>query len=221
MVRANFDRSLTDLQSDLVTMGELVATAIVQAMDGLRRRDLAAGQQVVDGDAIIDRQRHELEERCINLMATQQPNSVDLRTLLAGLHIAAELERIGDYAKGVARISIAMGDEPLLKPLIDLPRMADQATDMVRRSLQALIDRDETAARQVRADDDAVDDLYDQVYRELLTYMLQDPRTIRRATYLLWVAHELERIADRATNIAERALYVITGSPPQAAKRRN
>lgn len=221
MVRANFDRSLTDLQSDLVTMGELVATAIVQAMDGLRRRDLAAGQQVVDGDAAIDRQRHELEERCINLMATQQPNSVDLRTLLAGLHIAAELERIGDYAKGVARISIAMGDEPLLKPLIDLPRMADQATDMVRRSLQALIDRDETAARQVRADDDAVDDLYDQVYRELLTYMLQDPRTIRRATYLLWVAHELERIADRATNIAERALYVITGSPPQAAKRRN
>ena len=219
MVRANFDRSLTDLQSDLVSMGELVATAIVQAMDGLRRRDLAAGQQVVDGDAVIDRQRHELEERCINLMATQQPNAVDLRTLLAGLHIAAELERIGDYAKGVARISIAMGDEPLLKPLIDLPRMADQATDMVRRSLQALIDRDETAARQVRADDDAVDDLYDQVYRELLTYMLQDPRTIRRATYLLWVAHELERIADRATNIAERALYVITGRPPQAARR--
>ena len=213
MVRANFDRDLTALQEELIGMGNLVENAISTAMEGLVGRNADTARGVVAGDAEIDRIRVSLEERCIDLMATQQPNSIDLRTLVASLHISAELERIGDYAKGIARISLAMGDEPPLKPLVDLPLMATKSTDMMNRSLQALTDRDDSAARQVCNDDDEVDDLYDQVYQELLTYMLQDPRSIRRATYLLWIAHELERIADRATNISERAIFLVTGNP--------
>jgi phosphate transport system protein len=127
------------------------------------------------------------------------------------LHITVELERMGDYAEGIARINLLMGDEPLLKPLIDVPRMAEKATGMLRRSLESLVNRDTVTALQVCNDDDEVDNLYDQVYRELLLYMIQDPKTIQRATYLLWVAHDLERIADRATNIAERVVYLVTG----------
>jgi phosphate transport system protein len=152
-----------------------------------------------------------LEEQCIDLIATQQPIAIDLRTLMAVLHIATELERMGDYAEGIAKISVMMGDEPPLKPLIDIPRMAEKATAMLQHSLDALVNRDEAAAREVCNDDDEVDDLYDQIYRELLTYMIQDPSTIQRATYLLWVAHDLERIADRATNIAERVIFLVTG----------
>jgi phosphate transport system protein len=135
----------------------------------------------------------------------------DLRILVSMLHITVELERMGDYAEGIARINLLMGDEPLLKPLIDVPRMAEKATGMLRRSLESLVNRDTVTALQVCNDDDEVDNLYDQVYRELLLYMIQDPKTIQRATYLLWVAHDLERIADRATNIAERVVYLVTG----------
>jgi len=130
---------------------------------------------------------------------------------MAVMHIATELERIGDYAEGIAKISVMMGDEPSLKPLIDIPRMAEKAITKLQHSLDALVDRDETAAMVVCTDDDEVDDLYDQISRELLTYMIQDPATIQPATYLLWVAHDLERIADRATNIAERVIVLVTG----------
>jgi phosphate transport system protein len=167
------------------------------------------------------RRRFQLEEECIYLIGTQQPLATDLRRLITVLHVAVELERIGDYAEGIAKITLMMGDEPHLKPLIDIPRMADLAVDMLRRSLDAfsqavVLEEDEedvikAAAVQVCADDDDVDALYDQVYRELLTYMIQDPGTIQRATYLLWVAHDLERIADRATNIAERVIFLVTG----------
>jgi phosphate transport system protein len=166
---------------------------------------------VVEEDDYIDQQRYRLEEQCIDLIATQQPIAIDLRTLMSVLHIATELERMGDYAEGIAKISLMMGDEPPLKPLIDIPRMAEKATAMLQRSLEALVNRDEAAAREVCDDDDEVDDLYDQIYRELLTYMIQDPSTIQRATHLLWVAHDLERIADRATNIAERVIFLVTG----------
>ena len=131
--------------------------------------------------------------------------------LMAVLHIATELECMGDYAEGIAKISISMGDAPPLKPLIDIPRMAEKATTMLNDSIDSLLNRDMVKANAVCQADDEVDDLYDQVYRELLLFMIQDPDTIQRATYLLWVAHDLERIADRATNIAERVIFLVTG----------
>ncbi len=211
MVRADFDRNLKALEDDLVSLGSMVEKAIAKALHGLKNRDLDASRQVVEEDDIIDDRRFQLEEECIDLIATQQPIAIDLRTLMSVLHIATELERMGDYAEGIAKISIMMGDEPPLKPLIDIPRMAEKATQMLHSSLDALVNRDEAAAIAVCNDDDEVDDLYEQIYRELLTYMIQDPSTIQRATYLLWVAHDLERIADRATNIAERVIFLVTG----------
>lgn len=211
MTRVDFDRHLRALQDDLLVLSSMVEKAIAKALDALKGRDLAASRQVVQEDDAIDQQRFQLEEKCIELIATQQPTARDLRTVITILHIAVELERMGDYAEGIGKISLMMGDEPPLKPLIDIPRMAERATDMLRKSLDALISRDTAVASQVCKDDDEVDALYDQVYRELLTYMLQDPRTIQRATYLLWVAHDLERTADRATNIAEMVIYLVTG----------
>ena len=211
MPRNEFGRDLRFLQEELLAVGSMVEKAIANAVDGLKRRDLDLCRQVVQDDSIIDARRYDIEERCVNLIAKQQPMATDLRTIIAILQIVGELERMGDYASGIAKISLAMGNEPPLKPLIDIPRMADKASQMLRRSLDSLVNRDIVAAAGVRADDDEVDALYDQIYRELLTFMLEDPRTITRATYLLWVAHDLERIADRATNIAKRVIYLVTG----------
>ena len=210
-VRAGLDRQLRMLEDEVVIMGGMVEKSIARALDALRRRDLEASDQVIREDDFIDRKRFEIEEQCIDLIATQQPMATDLRILVSLLHITVELERMGDYAEGIARISLLMGEEPTLKPLIDIPRMAEKASSMLRRSLEALVNRDTVTALQVCNDDDEVDALYDQVYRELLLFMIQDPKTIQRATYLLWVSHDLERIADRATNIAERVVYLVTG----------
>jgi phosphate transport system protein len=211
MVRADFDRNLKALQDDLLAVGSMVEKAITKSMNALKNRDLEASRQVVEDDDLIDRRRFQLEDQCIDLIATQQPIAIDLRTLMAVLHIAVELERMGDYAEGIGKISLMMGDQPPLKPLVDIPRMADKATAMLQRSLDALVNRDADSALQVCKDDDEVDNLYDEVYRELLTYMIHDPKSIQQATYLLWVAHDLERIADRATNIAERVIFLVTG----------
>ena len=211
MVRADFDRHLRMLQSDLLILGSMVEKAIAKSLDALKRRDLEVSRQVIQEDDYIDQKRFQLEEHCVNIIATQQPMATDLRTIIAILHIAVELERMGDYAEGIAKISLMMGDEPPLKPLIDIPRMSEMATDMLRRSLDALVHRDTVAALGVCRDDDDVDALYDQVYRELIFFMIQDPKTIQRATYLLWVSHDLERVADRATNIAERVIFMVTG----------
>jgi phosphate transport system protein len=211
MVRADFDRNLKALQDDLLALGSMVEKAITKSMNALKNRDLEASRQVVEDDDLIDRRRFQLEDQCIDLIATQQPIAIDLRTLMAVLHIAVELERMGDYAEGIGKISLMMGDQPPLKPLVDIPRMADKATAMLQRSLDALVNRDADSALQVCKDDDEVDNLYDEVYRGLLTYMIHDPKSIQQATYLLWVAHDLERIADRATNIAERVIFLVTG----------
>lgn len=211
MPRADFDRDLSLLQDDVLLLGSMVEKAIVRSIDALKRRDLLISEEVILEDDVIDSKRFEIEEKCIDLIATQQPLAGDLRTLVAVMHIAVELERMGDYAEGIAKISVMMGDEPPLKPLIDIPRMADKSVDMLRRSLDALINRDIDSSMSVCNDDDEVDAIYDQVYRELLTYMMEDARNIRRATYLLWVAHDIERIADRTTNIAERIIYMVTG----------
>ena len=199
------------LQDDLLLMGSMVEKAIARSLEALRNRDLVLAQDVIAEDDIIDDKQREMEEFCIELIATQQPMASDLRILVTVLYLGAELERMGDYAEGIAKISIMMGDEPPLKPLIDIPRMAQKASEMVRRSLDAFVNRDVVAAMSVQADDDEVDALYEQVYRELLTYMLSDPSVIRRATHLLWAAHNIERIADRTTNIAEDVIYMVTG----------
>ena len=211
MLRLDLDRQLGQLQQEVVSLAEIVDKATMRAVDALKRRDLVESQQVVQEDDYIDQKRYEIEERCIDLIATQQPMARDLRAIIALLHITVELERMGDYAEGISKISLLMGEDPPLKPLIDIPRMADKATLMLRNSIDSLVSRDVVKANQVLQDDDEVDDLYDQVYRELLVFMLQDPQTIQRATYLLWAAHDLERIADRATNIAERVIYLVTG----------
>ncbi len=211
MLRSDYDRSLTDLQMRLAEMGQHVESATRSALSALEHQDLQLAREVIDADDEIDRLQDSLENDCVTIIATQQPAARDLRSVLSAVHIAVELERMGDYAEGIAKICIRIGDRPLLKPLIDIPRMADLALKMLDESLQSYADQDETLALKVCADDDAIDDLYNQVYRELLTYMLSDPTTIERATYLLWVAHNLERIADRATNIGERVLWLVSG----------
>ena len=216
MPRAEFSRDLRALQDEMLVLANMVEKAIARSLDALKNRDLALSEEVVREDDVIDRKRMELEERCIDLIATQQPLAGDLRVLITVLHMSVELERMGDYAEGIAKISLMMGNEPPLKPLIDIPRMADKATDMLRRSLDAFVNRDVELANAVCDDDDEVDALYEQVYRELLTYMMASPAAIQRATFLLWVAHDLERIADRTTNIAEHVIYMVTGDRPTA-----
>ncbi|MCY3802182.1 MAG: phosphate signaling complex protein PhoU [Chloroflexi bacterium] len=216
MPRTEYENQLQSIQDELLQIGALVESSITKALDALKNRDLEVSRQVVKDDDVIDFRHQALEEQCIDVLALQQPMGGDLRTLVSVLLIASELERMGDYAEGIAKISLRMGDDPLLKPLIDIPRMGEIAIQMLRNSLRAFVNHDNEAAMQVAADDDEVDALYEQVFRELLVYMIENPGTIRRATYLIWVAHDLERIADRATNIAERVIYVTTGVLPRS-----
>lgn len=211
MLRPDYDRDLASLQNDLAEMGKLVENATRLALQALETRDAALAQQVITADDEIDNLQDALERKCVAMLATQQPAAIDLRVVMSAVHIGVELERMGDYAEGIAKICLRIGEQPLLKPLIDIPRMAELALKMLNESLQAHTGRDEWLARKICRDDDTVDDLYNQIYRELLTYMLQDPRNIEQATYLLWVAHDLERIADRATNISERVLWLVSG----------
>lgn len=211
MLRSDYERDLSSLQADLDEMATHVEQATRRALNALENQDLELAQQIIDEDDYIDQLQDNLENKCVTMMATQQPTAIDLRALMSAVHIAVELERMGDYAEGIAKICLRIGDQPLLKPLIDIPRMAELALTMLNESLQSHANRDEWQARKICQDDDAVDDLYNQIYRELLTYMLQDPCNIERATYLLWVAHDLERIADRATNIAERVMWLVSG----------
>jgi phosphate transport system protein len=220
MPRADFDRALKILQDDLMFMGSMVDKAIVRSLDALQGQDTALAQQVIDEDDLIDAKRFEIEEKCIDLFATQQPLAGDLRNVITVLHVSVELERMGDYAEGIAKIALLIGLEPLLKPLIDIPRMGELAGGMLRRSLDSLVNRDVDSALEVIRSDDAVDLIYEQIYRELLMFMIEDPGTVKRATYLLWVSHDLERIADRATNVAERAIFMVTGSMPEEESSR-
>ncbi len=211
MVRADFDRSLEDLQAELVGLGEMVEKAILKSMDALERRDLAVAYEVVSEDDLIDEKRFELEEKCIDLIATQQPLAIDLRTLVAVLHIAVELERMGDYAEGIGKICLIIGDEIPLETPEQFSQMAQMGITMLRRSLKSLVDRDTALANEVWDSDDEVDALYAGVVRQIFLDMGQHPNTIVAATHFLWVAHDLERIADRATNIAERVIFLVTG----------
>jgi len=210
-IRTIFHKKLREIQDDVLAMGSMAEKATSRSIEALKEKDLEKAREIIADDLKINSKRFNIEEKCIQLIATQQPMASDLRTIICVLNIITEIERIGDHAEGIAKIVVMIGDEPFLKPLIDIPRMAEKANDMLRRSLDALINRDADAARQITVEDDEVDNLYDQVFRELLTFMAEDPKTITRATRLIWVAHNLERSADRVTNICERVVYMVTG----------
>jgi phosphate transport system protein len=211
MPRETYFKELQKLQDQILTLGSMVQQAILESVDALKRRDLQAAQRIIDGDRALNQLRFDIERDCLITIATQQPMASDLRVIAAVLEIATELERMGDYAKGISRINLTIGEKPLLKPLIDIPRMAEKGCDMLRRALDAFIRRDVELARAIPKEDDEVDALYNQVYRELLTYIIADPHTIDQATQLLWVAHNLERFGDRVTNICERVVFTVTG----------
>jgi phosphate transport system protein len=211
MPRTALEREMQRLQDDILVLGSMVEQAIMQSVEALKQQDAQACERVIAEDRAINKKRFEVENEALILVATQQPVAGDLRYIAAVLDISSELERMGDYAKGIARITQMIGDEPLMKPLIDIPRMAEKARDMLHRSLDAFVRRDVDLARTLPSEDDEVDALYNQVYRELLTFMMSDPRTIDQASNLLWVAHNLERTADRVTNICERVIFTVTG----------
>lgn len=211
MTRLILTQSLQDMRTSLLTMGSMVDKAIARSVEALRTQNLDLAQDVIDNDENINALRWELEEATILLMATQAPMAGDLRDVISITTIATDLERMADYAEGIAKLTIRTVDEPLLKPLIDLPRMADIGRELLMEALDAFIERDANRARQIARRDDEVDQLYEHVYRELLTFMISDPTTVPRATHLLWVAHNLERIADRVTNICERTVFSVTG----------
>ncbi|NIM99832.1 MAG: phosphate signaling complex protein PhoU [candidate division Zixibacteria bacterium] len=212
MARETFEENMKELEQELAGMGEMVIRAVNRAVEALKSRDKDEAARIVSDDLLINKKRWDIEEKCINLIATQQPVATDLREIIVLLNIITDLERIGDHAEGIAKIVIMLGDEPLVKPLVEIPRMAEKTADMIKRSLEAFAERDAKTARTICEQDDEVDKLYDQVYRELLTSMIEDPRTITRATYLMWAAHNLERIADRVTNICERTVFLVTGT---------
>ncbi len=210
-MRTAFHQHLSEVENDVLSMGSRVVRAIDRAVEALKKRDLTLAHQIIADDAQINKQRFSIEDKCIELISTQQPVAKDLRLIFSALNIIIELERIGDYAEGIAKIVIMIGDEPPLKPLIDIPRMAEITVEMINKSLQAFLKRDVDMAMQAVSLDNIVDNLNDQIFRELLTFMMVNPKTINSATRLIWVAHNLERAADRATNISERVVYTITG----------
>jgi len=213
--RQDFDRDLGKLEAELILMSGLVEQAIFNALNALKSRDIDKSQKIIDEDDNIDQTELEIERSCIELMRREAPMAGDLRRIVASLHIAGELERIGDYAEGIAKISITMGRQPPIKELIDIPRMGDMAVRMLKRSLEAFISRDANLVRtlsvELEKEDDEVDDLYAKVQADLLELVKADPENAEPATYLMRVAHNVERIADRAMNIVERALYQATG----------
>ncbi len=211
MTRKTLDERLRALLDDVLELGRMVEDAIIKSVDALKRRDFDASRRLIAADKEINHKRYEIEEETLVLLATQQPMATDLRILASVIEIATELERIGDYAKGIANINLMIGEEPLIKPLIDLPRMAELAADMLHKALEAFVARDAEAAYAIIKQDDEVDALYEQVYRELMTLIMQNPHNIEQANYLLWAAHNLERSADRVTNICERTIFVATG----------
>ena len=215
MARVDFDRDLGQLEAEIILMGGLVENAIFKSLDSLANRDLALAERVVEEDDRIDDKEQEIEQACIDLIRREAPVATDLRRIMSALFVASELERIGDYAEGIAKISLLMGNEPPLKKLIDIPRMGEIAVSMLKHSLDAFVERDSARAARIAESlgpaDDEVDVLYETVQHDLIELMKQNPENVERATYLLWAAHNLERVADRSTNIAERAIYLATG----------
>ena len=211
MLRKTFENEIQQVKDDVLLLGSMVEQAILNSVEALKKRDIKASERIFAQDREINEKRFQIENKLMILIATQQPMAHDLRLLASCMEIISELERMGDYAKGIANINIRMGDAPLLKPLIDVPRMAQIGVEMLHQALSAFVNEDIETARSIPVKDDEVDALYNQVYRELMTFVIQDPKTIERANWLLWVAHNLERVADRVTNICERTIFIATG----------
>lgn len=211
MPREQFDQALQDLQDNLVFMGSMVSQAIREAVKALLAGDKDAAIDIISGDAAINARRFKIEDACLTLIATQQPMARDMRLLAGLLEISGELERMGDYAKGIGRITIYMNGAKPPFPVQYIPQMADIGLDMLSQALEAFLQRDVEAALRIPKRDDEVDALYNQLSSELLEILLEHPEKIECANYLLWAAHNLERFADRVTNICERTVYTVTG----------
>ena len=211
MLRKTFENEIQQVKDEIILLGSMVEQNLLDSVDAMKKRDAVASQKVIDLDKQINAKRFALENQVMIIIATQQPMAHDLRVLASLFEVISELERMGDYAKGIGIINLRMGNQPLLKPLVDIPRMAQKGADMLHRALTAFVNEDIETARAIPTEDDLVDELYIQVYRELMTYIMADPKNIERANWLLWVAHNLERFADRVTNICERTIFIVTG----------
>ena len=211
MAREAYHKALKDVQDEVIKMADRVGKALKDSIEALKQRDLETSKRIIREDIVINKMRFDIEDKCLLLIATQQPMAVDLRVLAAVINIITDLERIGDHAEGIAKINIAIGEDSLVKPLVDIPRMGEKGLSMLERCMKAFVDRDIESARRICDEDDEVDALYDQIYGELLLIMKENPKTIQGATYLIWTAHNLERTADRVTNIAERIVFMVTG----------
>ena len=211
MAREAYHKALKDVQDEVIKMADRVGKALKDSIEALKQRDLETSKRIIMEDIVINKMRFDIEDKCLLLIATQQPMAVDLRILAAVINIITDLERIGDHAEGIAKINIVIGEDSLVKPLVDIPRMGEKGLSMLERCMKAFVERDIETARNICNEDDEVDALYDQIYRELLLIMIENPRTIQGATYLIWTAHNLERTADRVTNIAERIVFMVTG----------
>jgi phosphate transport system protein len=211
MSRATYLKTLRDLQDQVLILGSMVDQAIDRSVKALRLRDVDEARRIIEEDEDINAKRFEIEDLCIQTIATQQPAASDLRVIASVLYIITDLERMADHAEGTAKITIRMAAEPPIKPLIDIPLMADECRKMLHGALDAFVNRDVVAAKAIADMDDEVDRLYDIVQRDLLKIMTANPEYVERATYLMWVSHNLERIADRVTNICERVAFMVTG----------
>ncbi len=212
MARETFERQLQTILDQVLVLGSMVEQAVLDALDALKRRDQTAARRIYEADLQINEKRYAIESGCITLIATQQPMARDVRFLAAILEIITELERIGDYAKGICKITQIISEEAIDPVLIyELQQMATLGLDMLRRALDAFVAGDATIAREIPMEDAKVDKLYNQVYHKLMEQMTVDISTIDRANHIMWAAHNLERMADRVTNICERIVYVATG----------
>lgn len=209
--RETLDRAIEELLNEVLVQGSMVEKALKESVVALLNRDVEAGKIIYDQDRQINKKHFEIEESVITVIATQQPMARDLRLLTAILEVTTELERMGDYAKGIARITVRLGQESLLKPISEITPMAEVCVDLLHRAVHAFVEKDAEAARVIPKEDDKVDAFYNRIYRDLMTQMIADPSTIDQANHLLWVAHNLERVADRVTNVCERIVFVVTG----------
>lgn len=209
--RGHYDQQLEGLHTELRALGQLVIVSITRAIAALRQQDTAAAKQIIADDDRIDKAQYRLEENALVVMATQQPMARDLRRIVAAIEIASELERIGDYAKSIAKITVRNGDHPLVKPLVDIPQMAEQAINMLGSALDAYVNEDAEAAKRLSNADDSVDELVTRVRADLIALIQTSPELAERAVDLVFVTHNLERIADRTTNIAERVIFIASG----------
>lgn len=209
--RETLDRAIDDLLAQVVDQSSMVEKSLNEAVRALKSQDIGQAKLIYDADRQINKKHFDIEESVITLIATQQPMARDLRLLTAILEVTTELERMGDYAKGIARITVRIGQKELLPPIRHILPMTEVCVDMLHRVVKAFVERDADSARSIPKEDDQVDDFFNIIYRELMDQMIANPGSVDQANHLLWVAHNLERVADRVTNVCERIVFVVTG----------